>query len=129
GEPDDGRPVAAHTLGDGITALLAELRALLPATERATQAVAPLARAYRPGVAWHAAFMTYVGELTEGLGVAFVDPTRPDFKQAAAPLFARVIEQADDVERAVAEGARSVERPQVPYLPGELPLFVLDPEG
>jgi bacillithiol biosynthesis cysteine-adding enzyme BshC len=128
-EPDDGRPVRARTLGARVSELTEGLEEILPPGERTATALASLRAAWAPGTPWALAFERYLASLVEGLGVVFLDPSAAEVKAASAPIFRQVIERAPEVLQALAEGSRAEADPQVPFLPGELPLFLIDEGG
>ncbi len=129
GLEDDLRPVASRLLPPGVTGLLDEAEALLPAGPFRDETLAALRAAYRPGARFHDAFRECLSALVPDASVVFLDPTTPAAKEAARSVFARVLEQPDAVEDALRRGSALVPDPQVPYLAGELPLFLLDEDG
>ena len=127
-ETDDKRPVAARTLGPVVTETIDRLSSHLPSGELATAALNELRQAYHPGARWHNAFSAYLGELV-GPTPLFFDPTEAAAKEAAKPLFLRVLNDPDATEEALAAGAELFEDPPIAHRPGELPLFLLDDKG
>ena len=63
-------------------------------------------------------------------GLVLFDSAADEFKQIAAPLYARLIAQSDDLDKAVAAGTRQVEqlgfRPQVERQDGQANVFVVE---
>jgi bacillithiol biosynthesis cysteine-adding enzyme BshC len=104
GLPDDGSPPASmqnRQLGDTITDLVTELRALLPDTEFTHELTAFLGQAYAPGQTVAKAFGQLIAFLFDRFGLLITSSADATVKQLAAPLLSYELQQAEAHEDAV----------------------------
>ena len=87
-----GKPMSEVCLDDGIQTLLDEYEQALPDSEFRTEFVELLRDCYRPGRTLAQAFGTYWTKLFAGQGLILVDPSDPDLRRLALPIFAREVE-------------------------------------
>ncbi len=99
--PVSGQPMSAVVLDDGITALLDEYAGLLPASEFREELLGHLRETYRPGVSIVTAFGQLMSRFFRGTGLIFVDPSDPELRELALPVFRRELEQGHDSARLV----------------------------
>ncbi|HEY0192053.1 MAG TPA: bacillithiol biosynthesis cysteine-adding enzyme BshC [Kofleriaceae bacterium] len=129
----DNRVSIAHRvlpaeLGDR----LARLRERLGGGVLAAAHVERLARHYRPGASWHAAFAGVLAELFAPEGLVIVDPRDPALADAAAPIHERAIAEAGPIAAALTARCAELERAgrpvQIHVRPGA-PLAFYHPDG
>jgi bacillithiol biosynthesis cysteine-adding enzyme BshC len=124
-------PVSQIRLGDEISGLLEELSAALPQSEFLPEILANLRSAYNPGHTYPAAFGVWMAWLFSSKGLVLVDPSEPDLKRIALPLFEREVWEKSPVSRAMIEQTRLLERagyaPQIELRDGMLTLFFQNP--
>lgn len=96
-------PMYRQPLGDAVMAALDALGSSLPASEFRDEALAWLARHYRPETTVAGAFGGAMAELLAPFGIVCFDSSHPAAKAAGAPLILRALERAaaidDDLER------------------------------
>lgn len=95
-------PMTAELLPDSVTGGLQLLAHTLPAGAPRERTLAWLGRHYRPGVSLHRASAGALAELLAPYGVLCFDPTVDAFKRAQAPLLARALDLATDIDAALA---------------------------
>jgi bacillithiol biosynthesis cysteine-adding enzyme BshC len=108
--PPESRTSIAHlTLPDEVGALLESLSAEIGGLPEGAAHLARLARHYRPGASWSAAFAGVLAELFGPEGLVIVDPRDPVLARAGASVHREAIERADEISRALAERSRAIE--------------------
>lgn len=126
---DKGRPIASRTLPPELEEAFALFESTSPETEFKAGLLERLRRAYAPGQTFIGAFGRWLLELFGDLGVICIDPTDPELKRLAAPLFESVGAQAREFGSALAERNGRLEAlgyaPQVRRDPDTLPFFLL----
>ncbi len=88
------RPVGGIPLGD---IPLEELRAALEGLPYASEAVAMVERAYRPGETMGSSFARFIKELFEPYGLLLIDPMEPSLREIAAPLLREAVERMPEL--------------------------------
>ena len=132
-EGHQGRAVGRSPLPTGIESRIEELAQLLPASEFVDDYLERIRSEYRPGRTLGRAF----GEVLDGVlgeaGIPWIDAGDPEVRRAAAPLYRRVVEEADAARAALRRATRRVAEcgyePQVTTGEGAVPLFLDRPEG
>jgi bacillithiol biosynthesis cysteine-adding enzyme BshC len=94
-------PMYRLRLGEGVVAALESLGASLPTSEFRDDALAWLARHYRPEATVAAAFAGAMAELLAPAGIVCFDSSHPAAKAAAAPLVLRALERAPEIDAAL----------------------------
>lgn len=105
---DPGRqPIGGRVLPASITGFLSEIEAALPATEFSAEVGARLRASYPEGTSWADAF----GRLWAGLfpGLVLINPSDPEIKRLAQPVFAHEIAAAEDIRAAMPERDHAIE--------------------
>jgi bacillithiol biosynthesis cysteine-adding enzyme BshC len=115
---DDRISVAHLTLPPAIDRCLAELRAALGAHPHAEEHLARLARHYRAGAGWGAAFAGVMAELFADEGLVFVDPRDPALASVARPVHRKAIVDAERIAAALIARSESLDRAPVHVRPG-----------
>lgn len=123
----EARPAGAAPLTQAVDARLDEIEKLLPKTEFSDTYLTLLRDAYSTGRTLGQAFACALTALLAGRSFAWLDAASGQVKSAARPLLARVLQEADAVERALGEGAERVMEagyePAISRRPGAVPLF------
>ena len=135
-EPPDGREGRAAGLSPlpkRVEDRIDELSQLLPSSEFIDDYLELIRDEYRPGRTLGEAFGgTLAGVLGEA-GIPWLDAGDSEVRRAAAPLYRRVVEEADAVRAALRRATRRVaesgHEPQVTTGEGAVPLFLDRPEG
>ncbi|MEO5799260.1 MAG: bacillithiol biosynthesis cysteine-adding enzyme BshC [Gemmatimonadales bacterium] len=96
------RSMAREALGVEILSGLRTLEQSLPGSEARDTTLAWLRRHYVPGHTLHAAYAGAIAELLAPWGIVCIDPTSAVFKHAQAPLLARALERASELDAALA---------------------------
>ena len=127
-DPAPLTPVGARTLGPGIEALLAGIRAAVPGGRYAAW-LDRLAGWYRPDARFGEAFCKLMADLLGERCPLLLDAMHPVVKAAERPLLARLVERREAVAAAEAAAAGRIEGRgyplQVAAQPGASPLFLL----
>jgi bacillithiol biosynthesis cysteine-adding enzyme BshC len=97
---EDRVSIAHRSLPAAVTECLAGLHTALDGLPHVAAHLARLARHYRPGNAWVAAFAGVLGELFADAGLVVIDPRDPALASAAAAVHRRGLSDA----RAIAAG-------------------------
>jgi bacillithiol biosynthesis cysteine-adding enzyme BshC len=109
---------------------LGELSKTLDGFAYKSEVLAAVERAYRPGATLGEAFLQFVRELLEPLGLIFLDPLSASFRKIVAPLLAETASRAPDIMGAVLQRGRELERAgyhaQVFADAETSPIFLLD---
>ena len=107
----DNRVSIAHcTLPPGVTGCLEQLADLLGDRSAGHAHVERLARHYRPGAGWAAAFAGVLAELFAPEGLVMIDPRDRELAAIAAPVHARALEQAAPIAEAMVERCSELAR-------------------
>ena len=124
-------PVSQIRLGEAIGPLLDELQSFLPEGDGTREVMAELRAAYTPGRTYPQAFGAWMAGLFGPLGLALVDPSEPNLKRMAQPLFDKEISDKSPVSAAVIEQTTLLKKagydPQIDVRDGFLTLFYQDP--
>jgi bacillithiol biosynthesis cysteine-adding enzyme BshC len=124
--------VAHRGLPNDVTACLAALGVELAHLPHAAPHLERLARHYRPGGAWSAAFAGVLGELFADEGLLLIDPRDPALARAAAPVHRRALAEAESIAAALVDRSRALAAagftPPVHVRPGA-PLSFFHPDG
>jgi bacillithiol biosynthesis cysteine-adding enzyme BshC len=122
-----GQPASRVLLDDGITALVDELRAVLPPGLHRDAACERVASCYRPGYSIGSAFARLVSQVFPDLVV--LDPADPALKTHMVPLMSRELSERSPSSRLALEvGERLLSagyHQQVPLREGFFNLFVV----
>ncbi|HJQ27298.1 MAG TPA: bacillithiol biosynthesis cysteine-adding enzyme BshC [Blastocatellia bacterium] len=123
-------PVGRVQIDAGITAAIDEFVAALPPSEFLADIERDLRESYAAGTGFADAFAKLMARLFKDYGVVLLDPLDEELKQVAAPLYARAIERAPQIARALVERSRELERAgyhaQIHVSEDTAPLFVMD---
>ncbi len=109
GEESPGLPAFRRILDGSVGELLAELKALLPATEFRSEALLALSDAYAPGRPLSEAFGRLMLQLTRGTGLIVMDPTVPELKRLASPVYETAMLRETEGRRRIGETTRRIE--------------------
>lgn len=126
------RPLSHIVFNDSIADCHAALSDLLADSEFKSTVLAQLAQFFRPGARLVDAFASWLHMLTSEFGLIIVDPSEPDVKRLAAPLFAKEITGRSPSTAAARSAIARLEKmsysPQVRLRDGRLNLFYVDGE-
>jgi bacillithiol biosynthesis cysteine-adding enzyme BshC len=95
-------------LEDSITAAIEEMRTQLGRTDFSEELFNELRSAYRPGCTMGEGFARWLTRLLSGHGLILMDPSDPELKAMAAPLFRKEIEDAQTTNRLLAEQSAAI---------------------
>jgi bacillithiol synthase len=127
-EEPQGLPASSLRFDDTVTALVAELASSLPESPERDAWVETLARCYRPGVSFPAAFGAWLSALLPSL--VLLDPADPAVKSLMVPVLRRELTEGSPSSRqSAALGARLTAagyHEQVPVRDGFFNLFVVE---
>lgn len=128
-----GRATGPTPLPDRIEDRIDEIAQLLPPSDFVDDYLELIRDAYRPGRTVGEAFGSTLQGVLEPLGMPWIASTDPGLRRAAAPLYRRVIEDADAARASLRRATRRVSEagyePQVDTGEGATPLFLDRPEG
>lgn len=102
----DGLPMSAVTLDRGIEKLLDEYGELLPDTDFSGELLSQLRQIYSSGESIVDAFGRYLLRFLGDKGLILVDPSDPELRTLAQPIFEKEIELARESSSAVAKQNR-----------------------
>ena len=123
-------PVGRVRIDSGIDAVIGEFVAALPPSEFRADIERDLRESYAEDAGFADAFAKLLARIFKDYGVVLLDPLDEELKQVAAPLYARAIERAPEIARALVERSRELERAgyhaQVHVAEDAVPLFVMD---
>lgn len=97
-------PVSEVRLGNEIAPVVARACELLDDSD----AAAAVRESYRPGESLGTAFAKLFALLFADFGLVLLDPSDPELHSAAAPLYARAIEKAEELNAAVIQRGREL---------------------
>ncbi|HEV2707430.1 MAG TPA: bacillithiol biosynthesis cysteine-adding enzyme BshC [Pyrinomonadaceae bacterium] len=125
---EEGAPVGQVRLDESIEETIARLLDLLPSSEFMPELEALLREAYSPGHTYGEAFARLLAALTGRYGLILLDPTLPELKRLAAPLYAEAARRAPELAALLEERSRALEaegyHAQVHTSPDAFPLFM-----
>ena len=111
-EPEDehaGLPAFRRILDESVLELHERLREMLPETEYTGDLLGSLADAYAPGRSLAEAFGRLMLHLSRGSGLLVMDPTVPELKRLAFPVFETAVRNEADGRRRIAARTREIE--------------------
>ena len=118
-------PVGTIQFGPELEELLARAKDLLGSEEQA----ALLAECYRPGESYGSAFAKYFARVFSEFGVVLLDSSDPELDRIASPLYRRVIERCDHLNRGLLRRNEQLEsagyHQQVHVTNSSTPLFLI----
>jgi len=124
------RPFSQVVLDDSIDACRAKLNDLLPDSEFKPALFEKLARCFKSGASLADAFGSFLQSLTSDFGLIVLDPSDPEVKRLAAPVFAKEITGHSPSTTAALKAIAQLETmdysPQVPLRDGRLNLFYIE---
>jgi bacillithiol synthase len=109
GEGDDRSSVAYRKLPAEVVGLLDRLAEALPPGEAASEALALLRTAYRPGRLMGAAFAEVMAELFADEGLLVLDPRRSEVAALAAPVYRACLEDSEAIAAALSARGRALD--------------------
>ncbi len=113
-------PIGNLVLENSITAAMEEMRTQLGRTDFSEELFHELRSAYRPGRTMGEGFARWLARLLGGYGLVLMDPSDPEFKVMAAPLFRMEIEDPQTTNRLLAEQSAAITaRGYTPQLDGK----------
>jgi len=130
--PQEHIAIAHRTLPEAVDACVNELRGELVSLPYAEQHLSRIARYYRPGVGWGAAFAGLLAELFAPEGLVLIDPRVPAVAAAAAPVHRQALAAAEPLAAALAARGEALQTAgfatTVHVRPGA-PLSFFHPDG
>ena len=111
-EPEDehvGLPAFRRVLDDSILDLHGQLPDILPETEYTEGLLLAARDAYAPGRSLSEAFGRLLLHLTRGSGLVVMDPTRPELKRLAFPVYEAAVRHEAAGRRQIAARTREIE--------------------
>ena len=131
-DPSDRRPVGSRTLGEDVLTAIDQLRQTLPDSEFRDEVLTSLAEDYAVGTGMSEAFARWIARLSRGTGLIIANPTDPELKSLAAPLFESELAQRGRTNDIVADTSSRLRNEgyhtQVTVTPDRLNLFYADPD-
>jgi bacillithiol synthase len=123
-------PVGRVEVDEGIDAAIDEFIAALPPSEFLPDIERDLRESYAAGTGFAVAFAKLMARIFKDYGVVLIDPLDEELKQVAAPLYAKAIERAPEIARALVERSRELVQAgyhaQVNVSEDIAPLFIMD---
>jgi bacillithiol synthase len=127
-EPD--RPVGSVALCAEILRMVDEFFEVLPKTVFTERLRKDVSAAYAPGVGFAEAFSRLLATLFADYGVVLLDPLGSEFKEIAAPTYAKAIERAPEIADALVGRSQALVaagyHAQVFTAPDMMGLFVME---
>ena len=111
-EPEDehvGLPAFRRNLDDSILDLHGRLPDLLPETEYTSALLLAARDSYAPGRSLSEAFGRLLLHLTRGSGLVVMDPTRPELKRLAFPVYEAAVRHEAEGRRQITARTREIE--------------------
>ncbi len=105
----DNQPMSRLRLDERITEVLDNYERLLPETEFRSEFMRALRESYAPGVGVVAAFARWLSRIFKDQGLILVDPSDPELRQLAIPIFRRELQLREQAARKVEERNRALE--------------------
>lgn len=131
-DPEDRRSVAHRQLPPETAARLEDLRAALAPLPHGAAHVERIARHYRPGVPWSAAFAAMMAELFADAGLVFVDPRDRGFAKAQRNIHERALELHADIATRLERRSEDLRNRGIPtpvHVRSGAPLAFFHPSG
>lgn len=126
------RSIHARPLQADVAQVIEELRLLLADAPHGAEVFERLRHLYQPGVSLDRAFAELMNALFAASGLLILDPRSPGLAEAAAPVHARALADADRIADALLDRSRALQAegflPQVHVRP-RAPLSFYHPEG
>ena len=94
--PAPQSPVGRVKLSEGVAGLLDRLESLLPPGDGRSQLLDNLRLSYQPGTTWSQAFALFLTRLFGRWGVILLDPMDEAVHRLAAPIYQKIMHQADE---------------------------------
>jgi bacillithiol synthase len=111
--PAPQSPVGRVKLTAGVAGLLDRLESLLPPGEERAQVLDDLRLSYQAGTTWSRAFAQFLTRLFGRWGVVLLDPMDESVHRLTAPIYQKVLRQADEIRSSLQE--RSAELVKAGY--------------
>ena len=111
-QPEDehlGLPAFRRILDGTVVDLHRELRQILPETEYSADLYAAVEDSYAPGRSLPEAFGRLLLHLSRGSGLVVMDPTAPDLKRLAFPVFEAAVRHEAEGRRQIEARTREIE--------------------
>ncbi len=111
-EPEDehvGLPACRRVLDDSILDLHGQLPGILPETEYTEALLLAVRDCYAPGRALPEAFGRLLLHLSRGSGLVVMDPTRPELKRLAFPVYEAAVRHEAAGRRRITARTREIE--------------------
>lgn len=131
-DADNRVSIAHRALPDAIAESLDRLAESLGDGPLARAHLERLARHYRPGAPWAAAFAGVLAELFAPEGLVVIDPRDPGLAALAAPIHARALDDAEPIAAALTARAAALEADHKPvpiHVRPHAPLSFFHPDG
>lgn len=129
----EGRSVGRTPVPERVGGCIDELFHYVPDTEFRPRYLELLRDAYRTGASLGEAFASTLAGLAADVPLAWLDAGAPAVREAAVPLYGRVLREREDVAGALEAGERAVVEAgyeaQLHRRSGGIPVFVDRPEG
>jgi bacillithiol biosynthesis cysteine-adding enzyme BshC len=91
-QPIVGKPMATISLDESIVSFLDQYEQLLPNTEFRPELMSVLRECYQPGESIVTAFGKYMTYLFRDTGLVLIDPSAPEFRELAKPIFRKELQ-------------------------------------
>ena len=111
-EPEDehvGLPAYRRVLDDSILDLHGQLPDILPETEYTSDLLLAVRDCYAPGRSLSEAFGRLLLHLTRGSGLVVMDPTAPELKRLAFPVYEAAVRHETEGRRQITARTREIE--------------------
>ncbi len=111
-QPEDehvGLPAFRRILDDSVLDLHRELRQFLPETEYSADLHAVVEDSYAPGRSFSEAFGRLLLHLSRGSGLVVMDPTAPELKRLAFPVYEAAVRHEAEGRRQIEARTREIE--------------------
>ena len=103
---ENGGPVGAVEFADDLHECIAEALGRLPF---ASNVVAALGRAYRPGATLGTAFRTFLNEILKDLDLLFLDPLEPAIREIGVPFMQSAVQAVPSILPALRARSKELE--------------------
>jgi len=127
---NDFRSLHQRRIPGEMEKLLNQLNKVLPETEFTRSVVRELSECYQPGEYFADAFACWMHHLLKGTGIVLLNPSHPDIKQMAVPVFRQALERRDEVITTLRERSNALTQAgyhnQVTVRPEQTLLFLQD---
>lgn len=105
---EERAPVGWMRFNEGIRETIETCFDVLPASEFRADVLDLIQDTYRPDTSPVDAFGGMMGRLFDGMGLIFVDPLEPSFRNLSESVMGRVVDRVDDLRAAVIERSRQI---------------------